>query len=57
MDEDPSGGAPQMTGSTSGTNSFTSSGSMTNTDEVAAQKENGLEFDGIDDCNYALSYE
>lgn len=49
LDEDPSGGAPQMLDLTSNNVDFTSAGSMTSGDSVAAKVGNGLDFDGADD--------
>ena len=47
--EDPSGAAPQMRDSTIGNNDGTSFGTMTSTDQVPAQINGGLDFDGGDD--------
>ncbi|MBI4697336.1 MAG: DUF2341 domain-containing protein, partial [Nitrospirae bacterium] len=49
LKEDPSGSAPQMTDSTSGSNNGTSNGSMTSGDQVAGQVNGSLDFDGSDD--------
>lgn len=49
LQQDPSGGAPQMTDSTVNGNNGTSSGSMTTGDSVAAVASNGLDFDGTND--------
>jgi len=49
LEEDPSGGAPQMYDSVSESNLGTSAGSMTSGDSVAAQIGKGLDFDGSDD--------
>jgi hypothetical protein len=50
LEQDPSGAAPQMYDSVSGTNIGTTQGSMTSGDLVATQIGNGLDFDGSDDA-------
>lgn len=50
MGEDPSGTPPQIIDSTSNDNDGDSSGSMTSSDSVSGQIENGLDFDGSDDA-------
>ncbi|MCK4745068.1 DUF2341 domain-containing protein, partial [Candidatus Parcubacteria bacterium] len=49
MNEDPSGGAPQMIDSTGNLNNGTSSGTMLTEDQVAGQVDGSLDFDGTDD--------
>ena len=49
LDEDPSGTAPQAVDATGNGNDLTSSGSMTDTDEVAGRLGNGWDFDGSND--------
>ncbi len=49
LEEDPSGGAPQMLDWVTNTNIGTSNGSMTSGDLVAAEVGDGLDFDGSDD--------
>jgi hypothetical protein len=50
MNEDPSGGAPQMNDSTSNVYHGTTEGSMTSGDLVPAVVGNGLDTDGVDDA-------
>ncbi|MCB0127370.1 MAG: DUF2341 domain-containing protein, partial [Caldilineaceae bacterium] len=49
LNEDPSGGAPQMLDSTTNGYHLTSAGTMTNADVVAGQVNSGIELDGTDD--------
>lgn len=49
LEEDPSGGAPQLIDSTANGYDLTTSGSMTSGDLVAAGVGNGIDFDGTDD--------
>lgn len=49
LNQDPSGGAPQMLDSTANNNDGTSAGSMTSGDLVDAKVGKGLDFDGADD--------
>ncbi|MHA2334741.1 MAG: DUF2341 domain-containing protein, partial [Candidatus Hodarchaeales archaeon] len=49
LKEDPSGSAPQMKDSTYNLNHGTSQGSMTGTDQVNAQIDGGLDYDGSND--------
>ena len=49
MQEDPSGSAPQITDSTSGSSDLTSGGSMVTGDLVAGQLGNSIDFDGVND--------
>jgi len=58
LNQDPSGGAPQMLDSTSNNNDGTSSGTMTSGDLISGgQIDNAIQFDGVDDaidCGSAL---
>jgi hypothetical protein len=49
LTEDPSGTAPQMKDSTSNVNNGTSAGSMTGSDQVTAEIDGGIDFDGTND--------
>lgn len=49
LEEDPSGSSPQLLDSTSNSLDLTTAGSMTSGDLVAAQIENGIDFDGSND--------
>jgi hypothetical protein len=49
LTEDPSGATPQMKDSTSNANNGASAGSMTSGDQVTAEIDGGLDFDGSDD--------
>ena len=49
MNQDPSGGAPQMLDSTSNSNDGTSSGTMLTEDLLSSQIGSGIAFDGTDD--------
>lgn len=56
MDEDPSGGAPQIIDWTANNNDCTSGGTMTSGDLVAGQVGSGIDFDGTDDRLSETSY-
>jgi hypothetical protein len=49
LEQDPSGGAPQILDSTGNNVDGTSAGSMTSGDLITSQVGNGLDFDGSDD--------
>jgi hypothetical protein len=58
LTENPAGTAPQMKDSTENVNHGTSAGSMTSGDQVTANIDGGLDFDGTDDeisCGNAAS--
>ncbi|UCH32324.1 MAG: DUF2341 domain-containing protein, partial [Candidatus Bathyarchaeota archaeon] len=57
LDEDPSGGAPQMKDSTQNNNNGTSYGSMTTGDQVIGRIDGSLDFDGSDDYIQTTSNE
>jgi len=49
FDQNPGGGAPQLTDQSPNTNNGTSGGTMIAGDEVAGKVGNGWDFDGVDD--------
>jgi len=59
LEQDPSGGAPQMIDSSGSGNHYTSNGGMASNDLIAGKIGNGLEFDGVNDyltINSALAH-